>query len=94
MTTPKKRYNGKRRSEADTKLPDFEFIWGSPQAGQSQATIGTLTIVAENMTSEDVDRAIGDAEEANTEIHIKYINSKVFKTKIESPKRGGGRRSR
>ena len=50
----------------------------SPQAGQSQATIGPLTIVSENMTNEDVDRAIDDAEMANTDIHIKDINGKVF----------------
>ena len=61
---------------------------GSPQAGQSQATTGPLTIVAENMTNEDVDRAIEDAEKANTKIHVKDINGKVFQNKFETPKRG------
>ena len=59
----------------------------SPQAGQSLATIGPLTTVAENLTNEDFDRAIKDADKANTEIHIKDIIGKVFQNKFETPKR-------
>ena len=40
------------------------------------------------MTTEDVDRAIEDAERDNTETHIKDINGKVFRSIFETPKRG------
>ena len=60
----------------------------SSQAGQSQTTIGPLTIVAENMTSEAVDRAIEDTKKADTELPIKDINGKVFQNNSETPERG------
>ena len=39
------------------------------------------------MTTEAVDRAIEDAREANTEIHLKDPNGKVSHKVIKSPKR-------
>ena len=50
---------------------------GSPQTVQSQATFGPMTTVTENMTTEAVGRAIEDAWEADTEIHLKDPNGKV-----------------
>ena len=47
-----------------------------------------MTTVAENMTNEDVDRAIEDAQKADTELHNKDTNGKVFQTNFETPKRG------
>ena len=59
------------------------------QASRKQLLdLGPLATVAENMTNEDVDRAIEDAEKDNTEIHIKEIKGKVFQNKYETPKRG------
>ena len=40
------------------------------------------------MTNEDVDRAIEDAKKANTELHIRDKNGKVFRNNYETPKRG------
>ena len=40
------------------------------------------------MTNEDVDRAIEDAQKANTEIRNKDINGNVFQNNFETPKRG------
>ena len=37
---------------------------------------------------EDVDRAIEDAKKANTELHIKNNNGKVFQNNFEIPERG------
>ena len=50
---------------------------GSSPTVQSQTTFGPMTIVTENMTTEAVDRAIEDAREADTEIHLKDFNGKV-----------------
>ena len=61
---------------------------GSRQTVQIQTTNGTMTIVAENMTSEDVDRAIEDARKADTEIHIKDTNGKVLQNTLKPPKEG------
>ena len=61
---------------------------GSPQTVQSQTTNVPMTIVAENMTSEAVDRAIEDARKADTEIHIKDTNGKVFQNTLKTRKRG------
>ena len=47
-----------------------------------------MTIVAENMTSKAVDRAIEDARKADMEIHIKDTNGKVFQNTLKTPKRG------
>ena len=47
-----------------------------------------MTIVTENMTTEDVDSAIEDAREADTEIHLKGSNGKASHKIIKSPKRG------
>ena len=47
-----------------------------------------MTIVTENMTTEAVDRAIEDAREANTEIHLKDPNVKVSHNITKTPKRG------
>ena len=60
---------------------------GSPQTVESKTTLGPMTIVAENMTSEVVDRAIEDARKADTEIHIKDTNGKVFQNTLKFPKR-------
>ena len=60
----------------------------TPQVGQSQSTIGPLTIVADNMTNEDEDRAIEDAKKGDTELLIKDINGKIFQNSFETPKRG------
>ena len=46
-----------------------------------------MTIVTENMTTEAVDRAIEDARETNTEIHLKDSNGKASHNIIKSPKR-------
>ena len=40
------------------------------------------------MTSEAVDRAIEDTKKADTELHIKDINGKVFQNNSETPERG------
>ena len=40
------------------------------------------------MTSEAVDRAIEDARKADTEIHIKDTNGKVFQNTLKTQKRG------
>ena len=40
------------------------------------------------MTSAGVDRAIEDARKADTELHIKDINGKVYQNTLETPKRG------
>ena len=47
-----------------------------------------MTIVAEIMTSEAADRAIEDVRKADTEIHIKDTNGKVFQNTSKTPKRG------
>ena len=47
-----------------------------------------MTIVKEIMTSEAVDRATEDARKADTEIHIKDTNGKVFQNTSKTPKRG------
>ena len=46
-----------------------------------------MTIVTENMTTEAVDRAIEDAREADTEIHLKDSNGKVSHNVIKSLKK-------
>ena len=43
------------------------------------------------MTSEAVDRAIEDARETETEIHLKDPNGKASHNEIKSPKKRGGR---
>ena len=61
---------------------------GSAPTVQSQTTFGPMTIVTENMKTEAVDRAIEDARETNTEIHLKDSNGKASHNNIKSPKRG------
>ena len=65
-----------------------DSLGGSPQTVQSQTTIGPMTVVAESMTSEAVDRAIEDARKADTEIHIKDTNGNVFHYTLKTPKKG------
>ena len=61
---------------------------GSSPTVQLQTTFGPMIIVTENMTTEAVDRALEDAREADTEIHLKDSNGKVSHNIIKSPKRG------
>ena len=58
------------------------------QANQTKDNTRPLTIVAANMTEDDIDRAIKSAREASTEIHIRDSNGKVFQNNIENPTRG------
>ena len=51
-------------------------------------TIVTNNDQITNMTTEAVDRAIEDAREADTEIHLKDSNGKVSHNIIKSPQRG------
>ena len=46
------------------------------------------------MTSEAVDRAIEDTRKADTEIHIKDTNGKVFQNTLKNPQKREGRRRR
>ena len=52
-----------------------------------------MTIITENMTSEAVDRAIEDARETETEIHLKDPNGKASHNEIKSPKKGRKRKT-
>ena len=61
---------------------------GPSPSTQSQNMFGPMTIITENMTSEAVDRAIEDARETETEIHLKDPNGKASHNEIKSPKKG------
>ena len=68
------------RSHQSTESP-----WGSTAEDQTQDNSGPLTITATNMTEEAVDRANEDAKRANTELHIRDNNGKVFQNNFENP---------
>ena len=73
--------------ETGKKPVEFGFTRGIITNGPVTNTLRPMTIVTENMTTEAVDRAIEDAREAETEIHLKDSNGKVSHNIIKSPKR-------
>ena len=87
---PSKKTNtlGRERPKLVRCRQNTESPGGSPITSQMKDNTGPLTIVAVNVTGEDVDRAIEDARRAITELHIRDSNSKVFHNNFENPIRG------
>ena len=71
-----------------TQPPEYGITWGVTHSEWNLSQTGPLTIVPANMTDEDVDRANEDARRANTELHIRDSNGKVFQSNSEKPNRG------
>ena len=72
-----------RATETNPEQTELWFTGGSPTQSNQSHALGPLTISAENMTDTEIDRIIGDAKKANTELHMKDLNGKVIQTFTE-----------
>ena len=83
QATPRKTGTlGRGRPKLNHNCQETDSSGGPTHTSQTQGNTGLLVIVAANMTDEDKDRAIKDAKEANSEIHIRNSNVEEFRNNV------------